>query len=122
MTSETAWNEVGPGTPLNAWLETKLEGESGTSLSLCRILCIGDDPEWIAEDGRTTVTHHSYAPPSHWRWPTVVSGPSVDDANGIKAELQKCRGDLLLAYLHIAKSHVDHIRDYEIDKARSKPS
>jgi hypothetical protein len=34
-------------------------------------LSIGDDVEWIErEGGRTTVTHHSMAAPTHWRWPT----------------------------------------------------
>jgi hypothetical protein len=66
------WEKVGDGTPLNAWLETKLYGEEGHSESFCRLMSIGDEPEWIARDGRTTVTHHSYAAPTHWRWPKVA--------------------------------------------------
>jgi hypothetical protein len=64
------WQEVGPGTPLHAWLETKREGERGVNLCTCRILCIGDEPEWIEKtSGRTTVTHSTFAAPTHWRWP-----------------------------------------------------
>lgn len=76
------WNEVGIGTPLNAWLETMREGESGTNVCFCRIVSIGDEPEWIERSkespitgapmqGRTTVTHHSFAAPTHWRWPAT---------------------------------------------------
>lgn len=76
------WNPIGPGTPLGAWLETKRVGEDGTNVCMGRILCIGDDVEWCekahrssASDnligGRTTVTHSTFLPPTHWRWPTM---------------------------------------------------
>ena len=64
------WSPVGDGTPLNAWLETKRDGEKGTNICYCRLLSIGDEPEWVErEGGRTTVTHHTFAAPTHWRWP-----------------------------------------------------
>jgi hypothetical protein len=63
------WNIVGPGTPYNMKLETYRAGEKTTGLSACRILSIGDEPEWIdCASGVTTVTHSTYAPPTHWRW------------------------------------------------------
>lgn len=81
--TEREWNEVGEGTPLHAWLETKRDGESGTNVCFARILCIGDDVEWIEKEresevtgapvpGRTTVTHSTFLPPTHWRWPADV--------------------------------------------------
>ena len=67
---DRGWSPVGDGTPLGAWLETKRDGEAGTNTCMGRVLCIGDDVEWIErEGGRTTVTHHSMAAPTHWRWP-----------------------------------------------------
>ena len=64
------WNLVGDGTPVGAWLETKREGEEGENICMCRIVSLGDEPEWIEKNGgRTTVTHHSFAAPTHWRWP-----------------------------------------------------
>ena len=47
--------------PEDRWLLTYRNGESGPSVSMVRRFD-GDD-EWIAPDGRTTVTHHSYAAP-----------------------------------------------------------
>lgn len=65
------WNLVGPGTPLNAWLETKKAGEDGSNCCGARLTTIGGEVEWVErETGRTTVTHHSFAPPDYWRWPT----------------------------------------------------
>ena len=70
LVTERAWNLVGDGTPLNAVLETRREGEAGTNFCHCRVVSIGDEPEWVEEStGRTTVTHHSFAAPTHWRWP-----------------------------------------------------
>jgi hypothetical protein len=65
---EDGWHEVGPGTPVGCWLETKREGEAGTNECFCRIMAIGDEPEWIDRDGATTVTHSTFAPPTHWRF------------------------------------------------------
>ncbi len=77
------WNLIGPGTPLGAWLETKREGETGTNICMGRILCIGDDIEWCEQGyrsditdswvgGRTTITHSTFSPPTHWRWPILA--------------------------------------------------
>lgn len=74
------WHKVGPGTPCGVFLQTKREGEPGTNFSMCRVVHLGDEPEWIEQDrrsditdelvlGRTTVTHHTFLPPTHWRWP-----------------------------------------------------
>ena len=51
--------------PEYEWVRTKLEGESGQGWSFWRLID-DDEPEWIAPDGRTTVTHTTYAAPSHW--------------------------------------------------------
>lgn len=64
------WNVVGPGTPCGVTLETYRAGESGTTLSACVIRNIDEEPEWIdIKTGVTTVTHSTYVPPTHWRWP-----------------------------------------------------
>lgn len=78
----TEWQPVGPGTPCGVYLETKREGESGTNVCFCRILCLGDEPEWIERgrvsqitdapmSGRTTITHSTFLAPTHWRWPST---------------------------------------------------
>lgn len=54
--------------PPRKWVETKREGEDGGNL--CGWVPAdryGDEREWISYDGRTTVTHHSFAPPTHFR-------------------------------------------------------
>jgi len=62
------WRPVGNDTPHNKWLETKLDGEEGTNVCAC-IVHFGDDVEWVEKvGGRTTVTHHSFAAPTHWRY------------------------------------------------------
>ena len=67
--SLTAWHPVGPGMPLHAWLETRREGEDGVNVCCARIMCLGDDVEWVEkESGRTTITHSTFAPPTHWRF------------------------------------------------------
>lgn len=75
--TDQVWHPVGPGTPLGAWLETAeiISGSYGTitngfNTCMCRVLSLGDDPEWVEkEGGRTTVTHATFAAPTHWRWP-----------------------------------------------------
>lgn len=74
--SLSEWHPVGPGTPLHAWLETKRDGEEGFNVCSARIMFIGDDVEWVEkETGRTTITHHSFAAPTHWRWPDMQGKP-----------------------------------------------
>jgi hypothetical protein len=70
--SESDWNTVGPGTPVGVWLETRREGERGSTVSFCRILAIGDEPEWVDTEGYTTLLNPgSFLPPTHWRWPRM---------------------------------------------------
>lgn len=66
---DRGWNVVGGGMPLNSWLETYRAGESKPNLTMCLLRCIGDEPEWVDRHGRTTVTHSTFLPPTHWRWP-----------------------------------------------------
>lgn len=67
MRENNSWLPVDAATPVGVWLETRREGEDGTNV--CQ--CIGNpaiDPEWVeAVGGRTTVTHNSFAAPTHWR-------------------------------------------------------
>ena len=54
--------------PKGEWLGTKREGEAGENVCFARELQNGD-VEWLEKDtGRTTVTHHSFSPPTHWRF------------------------------------------------------
>ena len=59
--------------PEERWLLTYRKGESGPSVSMVRRFD-GDD-EWIAPDGRTTVTHHSYAAPD-WFYDVALLPPA----------------------------------------------
>ena len=54
--------------PLNTKVHTKLEGEEGENICFARRLHFDEPIEWIelGAYGRTTVTHHSFAAPSHW--------------------------------------------------------
>lgn len=55
--------------PVNKYLVTKREGEAGTNVCMLRIWPDGER-EWIEMvGGRTTVTHHSFAAPTHWSEP-----------------------------------------------------
>jgi hypothetical protein len=55
------WQPVAP--PRNTWLRTKREGEDGENICM-----LGFEDEWIEKDGgRTTVTHHSFAAPTHYQ-------------------------------------------------------
>lgn len=59
-----AWKPIGPDTPEGVWLITYRAGERGpTSSILSRDA--GEDV-WSDPDGRDTVTHSIYAPPTHW--------------------------------------------------------
>jgi hypothetical protein len=79
--SSDGWVPIGPGMPLGVWLETKREYEKGHMICMARLLSLGDEVEWLERGdlnprkpgqrmpGRTTVTHSTFAAPTHWRWP-----------------------------------------------------
>lgn len=56
--------------PENTWVRTKREGEDGENVCAYRVLNFepaDGEWEWVERGtGRTTVTHHSFAPPTHW--------------------------------------------------------
>lgn len=63
LEAERAWRpEV--EAPEGVWLVTYLIGERVPALAMVRTL--DGTREWIAPDGRTTVTHSTYAAPSHF--------------------------------------------------------
>lgn len=67
--TDDGWTPLAEGAPVGRWIETMREGEGGTNVCMATIYYIGEDPEWSErEGGRTTVTHHSFAPPTHWRF------------------------------------------------------
>lgn len=53
--------------PHGVWIRTKREGENGENV--CALTRADDgNEEWVERDGgRTTITHHSFAAPTHWR-------------------------------------------------------
>lgn len=61
----TDWQPISTA-PENVWLNTKREGEDGDNICFCRTWPDGEK-EWIECGGRTTITHGSFAPPTHWR-------------------------------------------------------
>lgn len=66
---DEAWRPVSDGMPLDLWLETKKAGEEGINICLAMLRILGGELEWVEkETGVTTVTHHSFAPPTHWRF------------------------------------------------------
>lgn len=58
--------------PEGVWLPTWREGEKRTSVAM---KVTGD--EWCAPDGRTTVTHSTYLPPTHFL--PIPTPPAKDD-------------------------------------------
>jgi hypothetical protein len=54
--------------PNNTWLRTKLEGEDGENVCALHIHPDGTR-EWVERHhGRTTITHNSFAAPSHFKY------------------------------------------------------
>lgn len=53
--------------PEGVYLRTRRDGECGENI--CAYVRWPDgDIEWFERDGgRTTITHHSFAAPTHWR-------------------------------------------------------
>lgn len=69
--------------PEMTWLQTRLEGEDGINVCCLRAWRDGKR-EWIERDGgRTTITHHSFAAPSHWRY--LVEGTCIERARRMGA-------------------------------------
>lgn len=62
--------------PLLMWLATQREGEDGENVCFLRDVPGHTDLEWVDREGRTTITHHSFAPPTHWRF--IAGGEPAD--------------------------------------------
>lgn len=63
---EEEWQTV-KNAPTGVWIETKKEGEKGSNVC-CLVRDKYGGEEWIeAKTGVTTITHQSFAPPTHWR-------------------------------------------------------
>lgn len=67
------WHPVATA-PSDEWLATKREDEVGGNRCFKRVWPDGE-VEWVDQEGRTTVTHQSFAPPTHWRW--LVEGQDI---------------------------------------------
>lgn len=52
--------------PETVWLNTRRDGEDSDNVCFLRVWPCGEK-EWIERGGRTTITHSSFAPPTHWR-------------------------------------------------------
>lgn len=54
--------------PIGEWIRTRREGEDGENV--CAYWVWPDRTEEWEEraTGVTTITHHSFAPPTHWDW------------------------------------------------------
>lgn len=60
------WMTVNTAPP-NVWMRTKRDGEAGENICALRVWPDGDR-EWVEKaSGRTTITHGSFAAPTHWR-------------------------------------------------------
>ena len=63
--------------PAGKWLLTAREGEGGCNLCIYRHF-EGEDREWIDQAGRTTITHSTFLPPTHWRYcPAAPPAPET---------------------------------------------
>lgn len=64
--SDSEWQTVDNAPPYT-WLRTRREGEDGENVCAWRSPDGPPDKEWVERDGgRTTVTHHYFAAPTHW--------------------------------------------------------
>jgi len=75
--------------PKDRWLITWREGEKHTSIASKREWPDGE-AEWISGDGSTTITHHSYAPPTHYLMPPPAPDIRSEDAQDKWREF--CKG------------------------------
>jgi hypothetical protein len=55
--------------PTGHWLLTRREGEDGFNICALRIWPDGER-EWVESgpNGRSTITHHGFAAPTHWQY------------------------------------------------------
>lgn len=69
-----------PLPPKDTWLRTRREGEDGENV--CSAVYWPDGTvEWVERDGgRTTVTHHSFAAPTHWRLDPVAPSSKAKES------------------------------------------
>ena len=66
MVTDNEWQPISTA-PARKWIRTKLTGENGTNVC-AKIVHDDGEVEWIERDGgRTTITHHSFAPPDLWK-------------------------------------------------------
>lgn len=78
--TQRSWKPISTA-PMNAWLRTKCEGEDGENICAARKWEDGEI-EWVERNkltpegkkilGRTTVTHSSFAPPTHWDYIDIL--------------------------------------------------
>ncbi|MGA0561733.1 hypothetical protein ACO2RV_04730 [Ancylobacter sp. VNQ12] len=67
--------------PCGRWLVTYRAGEKGWTRSLRGTEQDGSaSDEWCAPDGRSTITHHSYAAPTHFLDVEIPELPAGEDA------------------------------------------
>lgn len=63
--NDTVWKPE-PEAPEGRYLVTRRDGEDGTNV--CHVIVWpSGEREWCDRYGRTTITHHSFAAPTHWR-------------------------------------------------------
>lgn len=73
--------------PQQVWLRTRRDGEDGENICMLGIFP-GGDREWAEQppNGRSTVTHGSFAAPTHWTWPLqaeALDAERADDRAGL---------------------------------------
>lgn len=105
--------------PANTWVRTKREGETGENVcSLHRIPeQHGGGEEWVERDtGVTTITHGSFAAPTHWRPLTLGSvalTPAPSYAEGVEAAVMPVAWMKYWAQDGQERSRVDLRPDHE---------
>lgn len=66
MSDDAGWHPISTA-PFGEWLRIRRDGEIGTNICFRRRMPGDVGVEWIDRDGRTTVTHSTFAAPTHWR-------------------------------------------------------
>ncbi len=97
------WNPVRI-TPPPGWLLTYRKGESRASMA-----CYLGDGEWGDAEGRTTVTHSTFLPPTHWAYlpeppeeVMILPGDETRDP-GPEPEIARLRAQLAAAEQRLAR-------------------